>query len=430
MTTSIPLGPILEPMVLELYILDSFINASCNRNVVNVPWMRIPEMISGNGINIGAVDTSGHQNPSLTQRVEGWVKLQGEGSAVGILETKGDSIKILMARRESLIDRINTAVHQLSQNVKTTKQAISAAAKQEDRKDTEVMLAEYYMDCSKFIDKIMSIILQQLEEDVIPEIKGMNTNDEADRESLIKEAVDSANIPFRTKTFTVNHWYDLATQILGDLSEEKTEELKTELEEEFEKSSANMEEKRQAALQPKTADTANSKPANPASKEQELGPSSLPLAEDTKHLSTGTHVDPQVVYDQLKEDYDEQYIQFVLSIPWEDQQEVPLTSFDFSNMNNWEAIDRKDKIEEFKKLIQENGFAKPIIAVNQLHTNKKLVILDGHTRALSYKELNMPIVSYIGQVGNITKQMTAMQQKTGESGGDRVQSNQNNIPGE
>ena len=126
------------------------------------------------------------------------------------------------------------------------------------------------------------------------------------------------------------------------------------------------------------------------------------------------------------DDYDDKYIQFVLSIPWVGPVEVPLSSIDFDNKDNWEASDRTKKVEQFAGMISDEGFAKPIILVNEMSNNGKMVILDGHTRALAYQELNKPVVAYVGQVGKVTGEMKAMHsmQAEGEKGGNRVKSNQ------
>ena len=88
---------------------------------------------------------------------------------------------------------------------------------------------------------------------------------------------------------------------------------------------------------------------------------------------------------------------------------MPITSLDFSNQANWEAAKRTDKIAEFKEMMNSSDEGlKPIVVVNEMNTNGKFIVLDGHTRSLAAKEAGKPILAYIGEVGRVSKEMKAM----------------------
>jgi hypothetical protein len=158
------------------------------------------------------------------------------------------------------------------------------------------------------------------------------------------------------------------------------------------------------------------------SEPREVGESGHQVGQPDMHLQSQGSVDPQVVYDLLKGDYKEKDIQFVLGVNWQGPVETPLASIDYKNKENWEAYERTDKIEEFVSRVKDEGWSKPIILVNEASNNNKMTILDGHTRALAYLEMNKPIPAYIGQVGKITPEMQEMHdlQRSGEKGGKRA----------
>ena len=119
-------------------------------------------------------------------------------------------------------------------------------------------------------------------------------------------------------------------------------------------------------------------------------------------MQSGEHIDSQVVYDQLAEDYQEKDIQFVLHIPWVGPQEVPLTSIDFSNKDNWQASQPADQehVAMFADKMANDNYSKPIILVNNPSNDNKMMVVDGHHRALAALQNGQPVVAYIGQVGS------------------------------
>jgi hypothetical protein len=123
-----------------------------------------------------------------------------------------------------------------------------------------------------------------------------------------------------------------------------------------------------------------------------------PVAPDA-HLRA-TSASPGVaetVYELLKSDYDEKDIAWIRSAHVEGPRLVPLEQVDFTNQESWSAS-HEDISSYVKKL--EDGTMKPIVLVNEPN-DEKLMIIDGHHRALAYEQLGQPAMAYIIHVGAV-----------------------------
>lgn len=104
------------------------------------------------------------------------------------------------------------------------------------------------------------------------------------------------------------------------------------------------------------------------------------------------------IYKQESEDFPKKSIKWILSknVKWAERT-VPLSQIDFSNAKNWPAYKNEAHVQEFVKLIKDKGYDKPVILVRSSGTDKLLVI-DGHHRALAYRKLRKPVHAYVGTV--------------------------------
>jgi SPP1 gp7 family putative phage head morphogenesis protein len=116
----------------------------------------------------------------------------------------------------------------------------------------------------------------------------------------------------------------------------------------------------------------------------------------------GKHATPNpsigdAVYRQLLEDYPPEALTWVRAAHWQGPTSVPTDRIDYSNSTVWQADHEQSKVDLFADRIQA-GKMKPIILVREPH-NPKLIVVDGHHRALAYRKLNRPAVAYIARVG-------------------------------
>jgi hypothetical protein len=361
------------------------------------------------------------------------------------VEIKGDALKIVqeqMAKDKNEMYRLVNSLNSIisSGDVSTAQTKASGVAKMIDNAAKEHMLEAYAKLVKQWIVKAFNIAFRALEQDVVWQCKGMDYYRVVDEEALQARIAAlptyKTNIPSKTsyKQVLIDTAYELHpfTNIgtLNKIQEEINDnidamdfgDLHTSINPQGAVEADSAKQLDKAVPQKPGQGATQSSSNNVSGPAREVGSNGQAAQPDGNHLQTGEHIDPQIVYDLLSGDYKEKDIQFVMAIPWIGPVEVPLTSIDFSNMTNWEAYGRDDKIAEFKDKFKE-GFDKPIILVNEMNTDGKMVILDGHTRALAYMESGQPANAYIGQVGRVTKEMKQMHdlQKSGEKGGSRTE---------
>jgi hypothetical protein len=107
------------------------------------------------------------------------------------------------------------------------------------------------------------------------------------------------------------------------------------------------------------------------------------------------------VYDQLTEDYPKDTVDWVHNIKWKGPVEVPLKRTDFDEKNSWRAEHQPEKVNLFKRRIKQaerkGEGIKPVVMIQR--PDNTAMIMDGHHRALAYKELNLPIHAWLGYPG-------------------------------
>lgn len=158
-------------------------------------------------------------------------------------------------------------------------------------------------------------------------------------------------------------------------------------------------------------DEGSPKGSKGGSERSELGKSSKPdessKAEVHKRGQEPGAGIAETVYRMLSEDYEATDIEWVRSAKWTGPVEVPLSSIDFQNRDDWRASDEEDRVDHFVEKIANEGFAKPVVLVNEPNDDL-LMIADGHHRVLAYEKLDQPVMAYVAEVGTIEGPWTAM----------------------
>ncbi|MEU4296354.1 phage portal protein [Kitasatospora aureofaciens] len=103
------------------------------------------------------------------------------------------------------------------------------------------------------------------------------------------------------------------------------------------------------------------------------------------------------VRDQLLQNYPPAVLDWVLSASWTGPQPVPLDEVDFSHEAEWAASREPKRVKHFVKQIKKRGRTKPVVLI-KTPGNPKLVIIDGHHRALAYRKRGEPIYAWVGTV--------------------------------
>ncbi len=104
--------------------------------------------------------------------------------------------------------------------------------------------------------------------------------------------------------------------------------------------------------------------------------------------------DKSMVINQLSEDYPPNSLNWVKEAKWEGPERIDIKDVDYSNYKNWQAHHEPKKVKKFEKKISK-GKKKPVILV-KTPKNKKYIVIDGHHRALAYRNLDEPLVAWVG----------------------------------
>lgn len=115
----------------------------------------------------------------------------------------------------------------------------------------------------------------------------------------------------------------------------------------------------------------------------------------TKSTKSGRSPADQV-YAQLREDFPKSALGWVKDASWSGPQQVALDRVDWSNEEDWKASHEPARVEEFERRIPK-GDANPVVLV-RTPNNRKLIVVDGHHRALAYRNLKTPVTAWVGRV--------------------------------
>ena len=418
------IGPICEDIYQRTSLLVNGQNKSLNA-------MRVVFLGDESSIPGGAQASMVQENPFRhLSVVADWeskgIGVLGANDKMEVIESKGHAFVVVSEQIDTLIQRLKEVVHQMANAAAPHSAAIgkSAQSKQEDRHSTEMLLTAYGNITRDFIKNIMSCISSARSESIVWVINGLDNFTIEDRDQIIVEAAQFQSViqQSMSPTFTKLYTEKLYTALLDGASHDNAIIIRKELTENVDKIPEFDPNKQAVDSQGKPVQETIAKTA-PASKavskatleSPPLGESGHIQGPDGMHLQTGEHIDSQVIYDQLSDDYNEKDIEWVLHIPWVGPVEVPLTSIDFSNKSNWQADSEPEEVSKFVDLISNEGFSKPIILVNNPSNNNKMVIVDGHHRALAYAQMNQPALAYIGQIGKNSGPWDKLHDKQGGS---------------
>lgn len=387
------IGPICEEIFQRTSILVN--NENKSLNAMRVVFLGDEQPAPG-----GPIPSMTQENPfrhlSLLSDWESkGIAVLGANDKMEVIESEGHAFKIVSEQIDGLIEKLKEVVHQMASSASSHTKALgrSASSKQEDRISTEILLTAYGNLLRDFIKQIMVCISTARGESIVWTVDGLDNFSIIDRDQLILEAKQFSGITDASKSLTFSRLYTekVYLALLDGSSHEDALAIREEIMNSIDEESIKVSEQNSVE---------DSKPASKTVPQSPvIGKSGNLSALEGSHLQTGQHIDSAVVHDQLAEDYKESDIEWVLNIPWIGPMEVPLSSIDFSNKDNWNANSEDEKVKKFADKIANEGFDKPIILVNSPSNNNKMIIVDGHHRALAYAQNKQAALAFVGQVG-------------------------------
>jgi hypothetical protein len=410
----IAVGKKLAPLAAEHFNRTTIENHSTNKACLTVPVVYRGELMPDSG---GLPDPTAMGDLQRGRHPRGRVNSKGVvelGSYTQdrfeIVEAEGKALTFIHMQNMDLDEKMHSVVNQMGQSLKqaNSKSGKSASSKQEDRRSTEMLLTAIADEIFAITETVFSVIAESRGENIVWDVKGLSSVAQEDRDELTLEAQKLNSIPIPSLTFRKEYHYRLASRLVEGTDQRTLQTIRQEIEDGLEQTDGQMVNaqglpEKDPALTgqavSKQSPAVNS-PGGSDSQPITLGASGQPAAPEGAHLQTGKHIDGSVVFNQLAEDYKSSDIEFVKHIAWMGPIEVPLTSIDFSNKDNWQASQETDKVDQFAQKMSDDQFSKPIILVNNPSNDNKMMVVDGHHRALAALQNGEAVSAYVGQVGS------------------------------
>jgi hypothetical protein len=447
----IAVGKKLAPLAAEHFNRTTIENHSTNRACLTVPVVYRGDMLpDGGGLpSPSAMDMNRGQHPRGKVNNRGVVELGSytNGDRFEIVEAEGRALGFIHAQNEDLDEKMHSVVHQMGQSLKQSRSQSgkTGLSKQEDRRSTEMLLTAIADEVFSITERLFRMVSESRGEDIVWDVKGLSPTSTEDRDELVKEVALLPGLQFPSITFKKEYFYRISSRLIEGTDQRTLQTIRKEIESGLDSlpdqethgtveaagDLAQQQQQEGALFQagkplpraekafPQLASKDGSVPAvnspggsdanpgnpgsssdNPGDDQMAMGPFGQPLMPEGAHLQTGEHIDAKVVHDQLAQDYQDRDIEFVLHIPWIGPVEVPLSSVDFSNKDNWQASEDDKKVDMFADKMANQNYSKPIVLVNNPSNDNKMMIVDGHHRALAALQNGQPVNAYVGQVGS------------------------------
>ena len=407
-------GTRLAPMAAELFNRTTIEKHSTNKACITVPVVFKGDMFVGSGLpDTITADNMRGRHPINRVNNSGVLEL-GQHDNFKIVESTGSALQFIHEQNKDLEQKMHEVVSQMGMSLKSNS-AISAASKQEDRHDTEMLLtsiADRVYSIAKWIFRLIGSVRC---ENINWDIQGLSSSGQDDREVLLKEAAALPTLSLPSVTLKKEYIYRIGSKLVEGIDQRTLQTIRKEIEESIDASP-------QEQIGSKTTDgtnaadlSSNSNKDDNATIPEELSTkitkSGNKYAGDDAHLSTGDHQDAQTVYDQLLGDYKEADIQWVLNFSWR-LVEVSTNSINYALEETWAASqpgpNGLEKVDMFVKKMKEQGFNKPVILVNTPHNNNKMEVIDGRHRCLAARKADLTVMAYVADVGSVHEKTSWM----------------------
>lgn len=366
------------------------------------PITEDPDRALNQTVGQGYIFQLGHQD-----------KLEFIGPPTEAFSTAADDLKTLR-------DEMHRVVHQMAMSVDNSAAALqrSAKSKQVDQSSTAVVLREFGKLVRAHAIELFEMAQRgrQDPQEVEWSCIGMDGYNDVTVDSIVTQAQTLEVVTIPSATFQQRWKSQVARKVLGDsCPEDVMERIDQELEanitnEQFQQQPAplmapgtdtdpSQEQPQQLAAGAQPQVGADGNPVPPTG--GQVGVTKEGKVKDADGTQPGdtSQESMEEVLDQLKSDFPPDAMEWIHEATWKGPVRVSLSQIDFSNSDNWRAAHEPDKVDKFVDKIGK-GWEKPIILVKRPGMNK-LMVVDGHHRALAYLHHEKSALAYVGTVDQV-----------------------------
>lgn len=385
--------------------LESLCRAHFNRiNGEQFQWTQynFQQMYEFLAPEIGGVDTPVGENQTDPNRAN------REARAPGAVHVRGDKDRAEFvgpdmggaATGQQAISDLRDAIYRvtaqmaLSQDTSGAMLKRSADSKKQDSVAQEIVLGAIGKRVLAVARQCVKMLARGRAEDMPPEIDGYEAFNVEDADDMINQSVLLSQVEIPSATYKVESLYRLAITHLGDgTSEDVRNKIRAELEQTITQDQMMLRDPAGGGTGDQGQDDEGDN--QPGVQVGVKPDGTVSLADDEQPESTEQSI-PDEIIETMHGDYPPEAIEWVRDAQWEGPTRVSLDQIDYSNSSNWYAAEEPDKISGQSQQIAD-GWEKPMVLVKKPSMDK-LMIIDGHHRALAYKHLEKSALAYVGVV--------------------------------
>lgn len=457
------IGNKIGPGAIEHYQRRTSLNAAENKSLVSLPVYKKGPQVGAVGGAVPSPqqrNPAAGRDPVGKFTAMGFVEI-GKDDAIEFAEPHGRCYELVDKQLDKLKDELFRVTHQMAMSVGNDAGSTrrSGESKKQDRSDIGIVLGAFGSEVRSFALKLYDTIAGARGDDVEWTAHGLDDYDTEDRAELLAEALQLNDLKIPSVTFRRLHTTRVALRIVRNAPPVTQDQIRKEIQDNISEESVTSAAPTAtggdgepgadeaagtappgalggtepgsdgkapppaASAAPGGAGPAGAKAAPKAARPTvgqpgKVAPKPTPAPAAKPGVSLAANGDAvatpgirhraddpgagiaETVYSMLKQDYDEEHLAWVRAAKWSGPVVVPLGEIDFSTQEIWSASKDPDHVQDFVQQIDDDGFVKPIILVNEPN-NEKLIIADGHHRALAYQTLGRDPVAYIAEVGAV-----------------------------
>lgn len=247
------IGNKVGPLNKEHWQRRSILNASENRGLVSIPYVKL-------GTEIGAaraeLPAEVQQDPGRGETVQeqlgkkGYMVL-GADDDIGFAAPDGKMQASTEERIGKLVDEMFRVTHLMASSVSSTASAVgrSGASKAEDRASTTVVLAAFGAIMRDFVRRVYECVSSGRREQIVWRVHGLDKFDAFDRAEVLDEAIKVDTVAIPSATFKKLYKTELAGRLITAQPPEVTAAIEQEIEQGVKDEIAAKEEAEKAALE-------------------------------------------------------------------------------------------------------------------------------------------------------------------------------------
>lgn len=419
------LGDLLESQARSLF------NQQCGEVFLRLRAM-FQQLYEFLGKDMGSIDepvATAQQNPNRARpgqrRAPDIIEVRGQDDDARFVAPNMDGAEITLKSIDAARTSMQRVTGQLALSQDTSGAMLrrSGDSKRQDKVETEIALGVVGKKLLGFARRLVEMIARGRQDDVVPDVAGYARFDVDDADDVLAQATQVEMLSIPSATFKRELALRAVQAVLGDEVPAKVIDA---IQKELEAAITQDAIMQAAAPPPMPGEGSKDQEGDDEDDGGEKSPTQVATDNEGKvKVADGSPPPktseplPDEIMRGLRDDYAAEDLSWIDNAKWDGPTRVDLADIDFDNSANWHAADEPDKVSGMADKIA-GGWEKPILLVKR-PGESKLMIVDGHHRALAYLHHEKSALAYVGTVSTKNGPWDTMhqQQKGGGKSGSK-----------